>query len=64
MKYFVLFNKIFNKRGVVRREIQTVATIYLYDHYQLNVTLKDYKIENMTLSNKFEIEKYLDTYKI
>lgn len=58
MEHLVLFNKIFNGRGAIGREAQTVATMLARDHYHLNATLKDYGIQDMTSENDSEMERH------
>ena len=58
-----MFNKIFNGRGTIGREAQTVTTILARDYYHLNATLEDYGIDDMTPENNSEIERYSAIYK-
>ena len=56
-------NKIFNRRGAIRREAQTIATILARNHYHQNATLGDYRIKDMTLENDSEMKRHSAIHK-
>lgn len=58
MEYIVQFNKIFNGKGAIGREAQTVTNMLTSDHFHLNTTLEDYGIEDMTSENDSEVERH------
>lgn len=55
---------MFNKRGAIRRKIQTVATILTCNYYHLNAILENYKLKNVTSENNSKMKKHSAIYKI
>lgn len=64
IEYLILFNKNFNRKRAIGKEIQTVTIILAQNHYHLNTIFKDYKIKNMTPENDLKIERYIAAHKI
>lgn len=64
MKYLILFNKIFNGRKTIEKEVQTIATILAHNYYHPNAKLKNYRIQYMTPENNFEREKHSAVFKV
>lgn len=59
-----MFNKIFNRRAVIRKKVQIIVIILVCNYYFFNVIFEDYGIKDIISENNLEIEKYAVIHKI